>query len=161
MRDVSGNVRTLSFVWHDTVVHRTVLVGVHETVVVVVTRPERSDGTGTSKAASLVWEGRLVIGPQVALNVGVTVVDEVHRTTASELDTVVAVVTVVGGTEVLELESSRDVDVGVTLVLVRVPVVGRDTVVEVRSAVRSTGHGRLGVGHFCEALVEGFPCVVG
>jgi hypothetical protein len=47
------------------------------------------------------------------------------------LDTVVAVIAVVGGAEVFELEVGRQVNVSVAVVLVRVPVIGRDAVVEV------------------------------
>jgi hypothetical protein len=57
---------------------------------------------------------------------------------SAELDTVVAVITIVGGTEILEFETSRDVNVSVTAVLVGVPIVGRDTVVEVWSSVGSS-----------------------
>ena len=52
-----------------------------------------------------------MVGPKVALNVRVAVADEVHRALSAELDTVVGVVTVVGRTEVLELEACWDVNV--------------------------------------------------
>ena len=76
-----------------------------------------------------------MVGPEAALNVRVTVADEVHRTLSAELNTIVGVITVVGCTEVLELESCWNVNVRVAASLVRVPVVGRDTVVEVRTSV--------------------------
>ena len=101
-----------------------------------------------------------MVGPQTSLNVRVSVGDEVHGATTSQLNTVVGVVAVVVRAEVLKLEASRNVDVGVTVALVLVPVVGRHTVVEVWAAVGRTGHGRLCVGDFGQALVEGFPCVI-
>ena len=159
--DVSRNIRTLAFVWHDTVVDGTVLVGVHVAVVLVVSGPERSDGTWASQAASRVGESGLVVRPEAALNVRVAVADEVHRALSAELDTVVGVVAVVGRTEVLEFEACRDVNVRVAASLVRVPVVRRDTVVEVRSAVGGPRQRRVGVGDFHQSLVEGLPCVRG
>jgi len=100
-----------------------------------------------------------VVRPEVALNVGVTVADEVHRALAAELDTVVGVVAVVGCSEVIELKSCRDVNVRVAASLVGVPVVGRDAVVEVRSAVGGARHRCVSVGDFHQSLVKGFPCV--
>ena len=76
-----------------------------------------------------------MVGPKVALNIRVTVADEVHRALSAELDTIVGIITVVGRTEVLKLESCWNVNVRVAASLVRVPVVGRDTVVEVRASV--------------------------
>ena len=159
--DVSRNIRTLAFVWHDTVVDGTVLVGVHVAVVLVVSGPERSDGTWASQAASRVGESGLVVGPEAALNVRVAVADEVHRALSAELDTVVGVVAVVGRTEVLELKACWDVNVRVAASLVGVPVVGRDTVVEVRATVGGAGQRRVSVGDFHQTLVEGLPCVGG
>ena len=102
-----------------------------------------------------------MVCPEVSLDVGVSVADEVHRTLSAELDSVVGIVAVVGRTEVLELEACWDVNVRVAASLVRVPVVGRDTVVEVRSAVGGAGQRRVGVGDFHQSLVEGLPCVRG
>ena len=102
-----------------------------------------------------------MVGPEAALNVGVAVADEVHRTLSAELDTVVGVVTVVGRTEVIELEACWNVNVRVAASLVGVPVVGRDTVVEVRSAVGGARQRRVSVGDFHQSLVEGLPCVGG
>ena len=158
--DVSRHVGTLAFVGHHAVVHGTVLVGVDITVVVVVTCPERCDGTGPCEAASAVGQSRLVVGPEVSLDVGVAVGDEVHRTATTDLDTVVAVIAVVGGAEVFEFKVGREVNVCVAVVLVRVPVVGRDAVVEVGVSVGGSRHGRVGIRYFCQALVEGFPSVV-
>ena len=160
-RDVSRDIGTLAFVRHHAVVHGTILAGGGVAVVLVVTGPERSDGTWASQRASRIWESRLVVGPEVALNVCVAVADEVHRALSAELDTVVGVVTVVGRTEIIELEACWDVNVRVAASLVGVPVVGRDTVVEVRSAVGCARHRCVSVGDFHQSLVEGLPCVGG
>ena len=156
-RDVSRNVRTLAFVRHDAVVRGTVRVARHEAVVVVVVRPERSDQTWASVAAAAVGQLGVVPGPETALVVGVAVVDEVHVTLTTDLDTVVAVVTVVGGTEVLELKASGDVHVGVALVAVGREVV--PAVVHVRRTTGSAGQGRLSVGHFRQTEVKGLVAV--
>ena len=100
-----------------------------------------------------------MVGPEVALNVCVAVADEVHRALSAELNAVVGVVAVVGCSEVLELAACWDVNVRVAARLVRVPVEGRDAVVEVRSSVGGTRHGGVGVGDFNQTLVKGFPCV--
>ena len=158
-RDVSRDIGTLAFVRHHAVVDGTVLTGGHVAVVLVVSGPERSDGSWACQAASRVRESGLVVGPEVSLNVRVAVVDEVHRALAADLDTVVGVVAVVGRSEVVKLEACWDVNVRVAASLVRVPVVGRDTVVEVWTTVGGAGQRRVSVGDFHQALVEGFPCV--
>ena len=76
-----------------------------------------------------------MIGPYVSLNVGIPVVDEVHVTLSADLDTVVAVITVIGGAEILEFEPSGDINVSVAAVLVEIPIVGGYAVVKVWSSV--------------------------
>jgi len=156
-RDVGRNVRTLAFVRHDAVVGGTVRVTGDETVVVVVVRPERSDQTWASVTAAAVGQLRVVPGPETALVVGVAVVNEVHVALTTDLDTVVAVITVVGRTEVLELKASGDVHVGVALVAVRREVV--PAVVHVWRTTGGTGQRRLSVGHFRQTDVEGLVAV--
>ena len=74
-----------------------------------------------------------MVGPKVALNVGVAVADEVHGARSAEWNPVVGIVAVVGRTEVLELEASWDVNVRVAASLVGVPEGLRDALVDVRS----------------------------
>ena len=155
--DVSGNVGSLAFVGHDAVVGGTVRGAGGETVVVVVVRPERCDQTGASNGAAAVRQLWVMPGPNTTLNVGVAVVNEVHVALAADLHSVVGVVTVVGCAEVIKLEASGDVHVGVALVLVRRVVV--PAVVGVWCTTGCAGQRCVGVGHFGQTKVKGFPAV--
>ena len=102
-----------------------------------------------------------MVGPKAALNIRVSVRDEVHRSLSVELDTIVAVIAVIGRSEVFEFESCWNVDVCVAASLVGVPPVGGHTVEEIWRTVGGTRQSGLSVGDFHQSLVKRFPSVRG
>ena len=129
--DVGGDVSTLAFERHGSVVHSTIIVAVLVAVVCTVVRPVWSNCSCSGKAARGVRQCRHVAIPcgHAANQCSGSRTHKVHVTVSSEVDTVIAVCVVVVSTKVGKVESIRHWDVVSTLVSPCVPVVAGCTVV--------------------------------
>ena len=129
--DVGGDVSTLAFERHGSVVHSTIIVGVLVAVVCTVVRPVWSNCSCSSKAARGVrqlWHVTIPCG-HASNQCSGSRTHKVHVSVSSEVDTVIAVCVVVVSTKVGKVESIRHWDVVSTLVSPCVPVVAGCTVV--------------------------------